>query len=112
MSAMIGKGSGPRGPASRHNHGGGSRHAGARAYLNPTPKKAPEGLVMLKANGDNIMSWTNTFASHCEMTYGTIAGFIKDDKYPEREALTAAKIEERFPGTSQHHETRTKGQRT
>ena len=69
---MIGKGSG-RGNA---RHAGAPRMTGARAYLNATPKKAPEGLVMLKANGENIMNWTNTFASYCEMKYGTIAGFI------------------------------------
>eukprot|EP00603_Paraphysomonas_imperforata_P014478 CAMPEP_0114457200 /NCGR_PEP_ID=MMETSP0104-20121206/4038_1 /TAXON_ID=37642 ORGANISM="Paraphysomonas imperforata, Strain PA2" /NCGR_SAMPLE_ID=MMETSP0104 /ASSEMBLY_ACC=CAM_ASM_000202 /LENGTH=636 /DNA_ID=CAMNT_0001629735 /DNA_START=83 /DNA_END=1990 /DNA_ORIENTATION=+ len=94
---MIGKGSGRGNP----RNVGAPRMTGARSYLNATPKKAPEGLVMLKANGENIMNWTNTFASYCEMKYGTIAGFIKDDKYPVRETLTAEKIEERFPGTSQ-----------
>ena len=97
MSAMVGKGSGRGNP----RHAGAPRTTGARNYPNATPKKAPEGLIMLKANGENIMNWTNTIASYCEMKYGTIAGYIKNDQYPVRETLTAEKIEERFPGTTQ-----------
>ena len=71
-----------------------------RTYLNAGLKKAPEGLVMLKANGENTINWTNVLASHCEMKYVTIAGFIRDNKYPVRDVLTVENIEARFPGTS------------
>ena len=91
MNAPTGKGTGPRG---HPRYGGGQRQSGI------APKKAPEGLVMLRANGENIINWTNVLASYCEMKYGTIAGFIRLDKYPIRVPLTAEKIEERFPGTS------------
>jgi hypothetical protein len=93
---MLGKGSGPRGQPRQPA----TRPSGVRTYLNAGLKKAPEGLVMLKANGENTIGWTNALASHCEMKYGTIAGFIKDNKYPTREVLTLDKIEARFPGTS------------
>mgnify|MGYP003386305885 CR=1 FL=1 len=63
-------------------------------------KKAPEGLIMLKPNGDNIIPWTNAYAGFCEMKYGTIASFIRNNDYPERSVLTAEALLERFPGTA------------
>jgi hypothetical protein len=95
---MIGKGRGPRGPPRYH---GGGRYAGVRAQTPRTPaKKAPEGLLMLNANGDNVISWKNNLASHCEMKYGTISDFIRNNAYPTREVQTEDKLNVRFPGIS------------
>ena len=102
---MIGRGRG-RGPP---RHGGG-RNVGVRTHFNASTgdlaprgllKKAPEGLLMLSANGDNVVTWTNSLASHCEMKYGTISGFIRTDAYPIREVLTAQSLAARFPDIAQ-----------
>ena len=61
-------------------------------------KKAPEGLIMLNMNGDNIIGWTNALASHCEMKYGTISGFIRNNAYPIRVVETEESLVARFPG--------------
>lgn len=90
MSAMYGRG------YPRHGARGGGRTQWSSAPRGAT-KKAPEGLVMLAANGENIIGWTNAFASHCEMKYGTIASFIRSKTYPTREVLTSASIKGRFP---------------
>jgi hypothetical protein len=104
MSAMIGKGGGPRGPP---RHGGAVRQTGVRTHLNASPgnpvfrKKAPEGLLMLKVNGENVISWTNSIANHCEIKYGTISGFIRNNAYPVRAVQTAESLMARFPGIAQ-----------
>ena len=97
---MYGRG-GPRGPPRQ----GALKFAGTRSQAGSWnvpqrlgTKKAPEGLVMLAANGDNIISWTNTFASVCEMKYGTIASFIRSKAYPIREILTKEVLLVKFPG--------------
>jgi hypothetical protein len=95
-----------RGPPKGYPRHGAVRSTGLRtqyqaSYGNPvlkeSTKKAPEGLLMLDANGENIIGWKNTFASFCEMKYGTIASFVRNGTYPIRATLTTEELETKFP---------------
>lgn len=99
---MYGKG-GPRGQPRYGGRSPGPRSLNQHQHtMHRHPaKKAPEGLIMLAANGENIISWNSTFAGFCEMKYGTIASFIKNKAYPVREILDGDKLKDRFPGVEE-----------
>ena len=65
---------GPRGQPRYYGGRGGGRPQWS-SVPREAQRRAPDGLIMLAASGENIIPWTNTLAGSCEMKYGTTARF-------------------------------------
>jgi hypothetical protein len=80
--------------ASQEKAGSGGR------YVRQAVRKPPEGMVMLRPDGNNMIEWLNTNGIKLETEHGDIADFVRGDDYPVRAMLTAEELAQQFPGLS------------
>ena len=81
------------------NSNPGRKGGGGRGGRNPskTTRSAPEGLLMLREDGANIMEWVTSLATHLQENYGSLGEFVETGSYPTRKQPGVVELKQRFP---------------